>query len=154
MTTEDSESFTLEDLDAAPATLPRPGERIEDVDILEERLRSTQDENSRLQDEITELRQQLSEFRDSKRASEILNNLIEPYANKAFAFMCAYSGTVAIFLILDGFGTALLRIGLPPFSLPTSVLSLLVGSTAVTVIGLVGMVLTGIFVGARKQDRD
>jgi len=37
------------------------------------------------------------------------------------------------------------------FKLPEGVLQLLVGSTAVTVIGLVGMVLTGVFVGARGK---
>lgn len=38
------------------------------------------------------------------------------------------------------------------FKLPDDVLKFLVGSTATTVIGLVGMVLTGIFVGARRHD--
>ena len=50
---------------------------------------------------------------------------------------------VAVFLLLSGSETV-------GFHLEKEVLSLMVGSTAVTVIGLVGMVLTGIFVGARK----
>ncbi|TMM48276.1 DUF2207 domain-containing protein [Qipengyuania marisflavi] len=78
------------------------------------------------------------------RTIQILDDLIEPMANKAFIFMCAYAGIVALLLIMHGFaGIA--------FSLPDSVLEFLVGSTAVTVIGLVGMVLTGIFVGARNK---
>jgi uncharacterized membrane protein len=58
--------------------------------------------------------------------------------------MCAYAGIVGVLLVLHGFkGIA--------FELQESVLNFLVGSTAATVIGLVGMVLTGIFVGARRR---
>jgi hypothetical protein len=58
--------------------------------------------------------------------------------------MCAYCGVVGALIALNGF----LDIR---FSLPESVMQFLVGSTATTVIGLVGMVLTGIFVGARGK---
>ena len=57
--------------------------------------------------------------------------------------MCIYCGAVALILIASGW-----KIG--GFDLPPAVLTVLTGTTAVTVIGLVGMVLTGIFVGARK----
>jgi hypothetical protein len=57
--------------------------------------------------------------------------------------MCCYSGIVALLLIASGWNIF-------GFDLPAAVLVALAGSTAVTVIGLVGMVLTGIFVGARK----
>lgn len=81
------------------------------------------------------------------RTIEILDELIEPMATRAFWFMCAYCGSVAILVALHG---SKFR----GFSLPESVLQFLVGSTATTVIGLVGMVLTGIFVGARKSGSD
>ncbi len=58
--------------------------------------------------------------------------------------MCVYCGGVWLMLMLRGFEDL-------GFRLPDSVLQLLVGSTAVTVIGLVGMVLTGVFVGARSR---
>lgn len=78
------------------------------------------------------------------RTIEILDELIEPYARRSFIFMCAYCGVVGLILLLNGFtGIA--------FTLPENVLTFLVGSTATTVIGLVGMVLTGIFVGARPK---
>jgi hypothetical protein len=58
--------------------------------------------------------------------------------------MCLYSAGVAFLLLLSGGNVN-------GFYLEKDVLVLLVGSTAVTVIGLVGMVLTGIFVGARGR---
>lgn len=74
---------------------------------------------------------------------KILNELMTPYAKKVFWFMCAYCSFVGLFLLMNAFGL---------FKIPAeaTVLEFLVGSTAVTVIGLVGMVVTGIFIGARK----
>ena len=60
--------------------------------------------------------------------------------------MCVYSGFVGSVLLLDSFNIS-------GFEMDPTVQAYLVGSTAVTVIGLVGMVgmvLTGVFVGARK----
>lgn len=91
-----------------------------------------------------ELQAELEATQKRVRTIEILDELIEPMASKAFWFMCAYAAVVGVILILDGF-TAV------PFELPEGVLEFLVGSTAATVIGLVGMVLTGIFVGARGR---
>ena len=56
-------------------------------------------------------------------------------------YYCLFAGEV---LVVDG-------VHLRGFDLPKEVLQVLVGSTAATVIGLVGMVLTGVFVGARKS---
>ena len=58
--------------------------------------------------------------------------------------MCVYCGFAGIVLLLSGFQ-------LLGFSIPEGVQQLLIGTTATTVIGLVGMVLTGVFVGARKR---
>ena len=78
------------------------------------------------------------------RGAEILDGLIEPFAERTFIFMCYYCAFVAFIIILhvSGWGNK---------DLPETALQFLVGSTAATVIGLVGMVLTGIFVGARKK---
>ncbi|MGY8660935.1 hypothetical protein Q3C01_01035 [Bradyrhizobium sp. UFLA05-109] len=83
-------------------------------------------------------------LRRSNNTHEILDSLLRPYANRSFIFMCGYCSIVALLIIACGF-----KLG--GFELPGSVLEVLAGSTAVTVIGLVGMVLTGIFVGARKH---
>ena len=88
------------------------------------------------------LKQTVAELEQKLRTKDILDGLIEPYAGRAFNFMCVYSGFVGSFL-LDSFNIS-------GFEMDPTVQAYLVGSTAVTVIGLVGMVLTGVFVGARK----
>lgn len=135
--TEDQ--LTLQDLDNAPAVVAGDGEQFSQNDF--EKLRS---EFSRVSDEKDRLQIEIDEFKRRKSASEILDALIEPFANKTFIFMCAYCGFVGMCILLNSFNC---------FANPISdpVLQILVGSTAVTVIGLVGMVLTGIFVGARKK---
>jgi hypothetical protein len=98
---------------------------------------------SRVTEENSQLKQDLEEALRKAKTAEILDGLIEPYARRAFQFMCGYSGFVGAFLLMHSFGCF-------PQPVQGSVLEFLVGSTAVTVIGLVGMVLTGIFIGARK----
>lgn len=98
---------------------------------------------ARVSDEKFALKEELDRLQKRVRTGEILDELIKPYANKAFLFMVGYAVAALGILIADG-------AKFKEFDLPDSVLELLVGSTAVTVIGLVGMVLTGIFVGARK----
>lgn len=94
-------------------------------------------------DDLMNLKEENHKLRMADDTSKVLNQLINPMANKAFSFMCFYSGTVALFLMLRGLSGK-------KFDLSDAVLQILVGSTAVTVIGLVGMVLTGVFVGARR----
>ncbi len=94
------------------------------------------DENFSLKEKNSHLRHQLSTKKE-------FDKLIWPSARNAFCFMCVYAFGVALLLILQGFQ-------LGGFCLPENVLVFLVGSTAATVIGLVGMVLTGVFIGARK----
>ncbi|MDC1521867.1 hypothetical protein N8446_06080 [Planktomarina temperata] len=90
-----------------------------------------------------QLKQTVAELEQKLRTKDILDGLIEPYAGRAFNFMCVYSGFVGSVLLLDSFNIS-------GFEMDPTVQAYLVGSTAVTVIGLVGMVLTGVFVGARK----
>lgn len=131
-----------------------PDIRVEDIDLAANATVSTADDTvvtlhdmkkafSRVTEENAQLKQELDEAKRKARTSEILDSLIEPYAKKAFFFMSAYSGIIGIMVFMNAFGC---------FRRPISdsVLQILVGSTAVTVVGLVGMVLTGIFIGARK----
>ncbi len=133
--------LTVDDIEAAALKQPievTPPAKI----IIDQALKERQDladDNTQLQDELMELKSKLA-------TKQELDALIKPYAGKAYWFMCAYCGTVAIILLLAGFKD----VNGIPFTLSDSVLEFLVGSTATTVIGLVGMVLTGIFVGARK----
>jgi hypothetical protein len=129
--------ISVEDIDAAPSSLPAPAPapNWEFTDLLKEFARVTSEKSS-LEDENFRLKRALS-------SKEKLDNLITPYANRTFIFMCIYCAVVAILLILSGWKSS-------GFQLEDGVLKVLTGSTGVTVLGLVGMVLTGIFVGARK----
>lgn len=133
--------ITVSDIDRAPDTVGSETEDDSEINFLEllDRLSLIATENEELKDENRQLKR-------TARTIEILDELIEPYAGKAFLFMCAYCTFVALVLVFHGFK-------IKGFYLEESVLDFLVGSTAATVIGLVGMVLTGIFVGARSNSR-
>lgn len=62
----------------------------------------------------------------------------ECYAGRAYWYLAAYSLACLLLLVFDGFHFW-------GFSLSDSILLALVGSTAVSIIGLVGIVLTGLF---------
>lgn len=62
------------------------------------------------------------------------------YAKKVYWYLISYSGFCAGLLLLIGFKVH-------DFSLPETVLTVIVGSTAVSAIGLVGFVVNGLFKG-------
>lgn len=135
---ERPERASLQDLDRAPTSLPEvlPVDYRGELEILRIRFNEVTAEKDRLQQDFDELR------RGSSTIAE-LDKLIGPSAKSAFRYMSFYSAGSFVLLLLDGSHVR-------GFDLDESVLDLLVGSTAVTVLGLVGMVLTGIFVGARR----
>lgn len=123
---------TLDDLDRAPEIIP-PSSTDQPVTTAD-----YADKLARVGTDRDNLKAQVD-----AETTRTLNDLIRPSADRAFKFMWSYCGGVFLLLVLHGFEIC-------NFELPASTLDYLVGSTAVTVIGLVGMVLTGIFVGARK----
>jgi hypothetical protein len=129
-------TISLEDLDKAPLSLPKKRTKNYSHEY-EERFHQIAQEKFELTTKVYRLEQELA-------TKKILDDMIKPYAARALYFMCAYCFVVMIFLIMHGNSHN-------QFKLPESVLNFLVGSTAVTVIGLVGMVLTGIFIGARPK---
>jgi hypothetical protein len=130
---------TVDDIANAPSSLPSfPTDDLRDkYHKAMERITSLSEEKEVLKDENIALKR-------ANNTHQLLDELIQPYAEKSFRYMWIYSSLVGAMISLHGFGFS-------GFELPESVLSYLVGSTAVTVIGLVGMVLTGVFVGARKR---
>ncbi len=135
---------SLEDLENAPLALAdtTTPSSVND-DQWRERFTTVAEEKSQLLEEQLRLKEQISELKQKLNTKSILDEMLKPYAGKAFWFMCSYASYVGIVILMNGFGC---------FHTPIqeSVMQFLVGSTAATVIGLVGMVLTGIFVGARK----
>jgi len=77
-------------------------------------------------------------IRESNLDSRIDRKLRAKYASWIYCYLIGYSCVVTILLILAGFGIF-------GFELPDSVLSFLVGSTAVSAIGLVLAVTHGLF---------
>lgn len=130
--------ISLNDLDNAPATTAVTAG---DVSVSPDEYAAA---FSRVTEENSQLKESLDDAKKRLRTTEILDGLLEPSANKAFRYMFAYTAGVGLIIVMNGFGCF-------KNPLDSEVLRFLVGSTAATVIGLVGMVLTGVFVGARKN---
>lgn len=75
---------------------------------------------------------------ESNRDLRVNRKLRWKYAKWVFCYLIWYSAAVLALLVLSGFG-------LFGFTLPDNVLGFLVGSTAVSAIGLVLAVTTGLF---------
>jgi hypothetical protein len=80
---------------------------------------------------------------ESVKDSVSNRQLRETYAVKIFWYLVAYTGTAFLLVFFHGFR-------LQGFSLDTPVLGLIVGSTAVSAIGLVGIVARSLFRGNAK----
>lgn len=75
---------------------------------------------------------------DAKNPATVRAEMMKPYANAVYWYLVGYTVIVGAVLISHGFGWR-------DFSLPSSVLVVLVGSTAVAAIGLVRSVVGGLF---------
>ncbi|WP_106638618.1 hypothetical protein [Allosphingosinicella vermicomposti] len=75
-------------------------------------------------------------------------DLLAPFSNKVFWFVAGYCVVVALILALCGWKSH------TRFELSDTILGIIAGSTAISVIGLIGAVVTGLFGlpagGARK----
>lgn len=131
---QDAPNFN--DLPHAPVTSPPNS-----LAVTAEKYQHLNEAFTRVTEDNHRLKEELSALKSKHNTETILNKLIVPYAFRAFMFMIVYCLCV--------FG--LLIAAVKGYTLPSPVLQTLVGSTAAAVVGLVGMVLTGIFVGARQK---
>ncbi len=92
------------------------------------RLESAEAENQRLKGEVS--------------IEKVKAEMMKPYAGKVFWFVAFYCVGVGGLLLLQGFKTN-------GFTLPATVLDIIAGSTATSVLGLIGIIVSGLF-GARK----
>jgi len=130
--------ISVDDIDnSAPSVEPT----LTDINVSQDQLYEA---FTKVSDEKDELLIENERLKSKAKTTEILDDLIKPYAGNTFWFMVVYCGFVGVFLTLYASGCF-------KKEMPDSVLNFMVGSTATTVIGLVGMVLTGIFVGARPK---
>ncbi len=92
------------------------------------------DKYDRLEESTLENERKHEEIENLKSYRE----LREKYARRVWYFLCFYTSSVFILIILNAlFGTCV--------NVPVSVLVTLAGSTAVAAIGLVGIVAQGLF---------
>ena len=113
-----------------------------DIDNLDK----TKSDNANYDPDVADLEKdtKIAELEQKLKTKEQLDNLIEPCASKSFLYMNCYSGGVLLIILLNGFGCF-------TNGLDGETINVLVGSTAVTVIGLVALVITGVFRGARQN---
>lgn len=94
-------------------------------------VRRLRNENVVLSDDLERARAEVSVETQKAR-------LLIPYSNKVFVYLCWFTGGVGLLIFLHGDSSN-------SFSLPTSVLDLLAGSSLASVVGLVGTILVGLF---------
>jgi hypothetical protein len=95
-----------------------------------------------LQERLDEVSSELKKTKTENQIEAVKAKMMEPYANKVFIFCCAYCFVVASIIISCGTPNGNLK-------LSDTVLSVIAGSTAVSVIGLVGIVVAGLFGGKK-----
>jgi hypothetical protein len=139
----ENQGITPQDITTSPPELPLSTDipTSEDHFKLRESFDRVASEKVALQAENERLSSKVAELERTVKTNAILDSLIVPLADKIFWFMCSYCAFVGGVVIYA------FRIGI----LTENVIAILVGSTAVTVIGLIGTIVAGIFTGARRS---
>lgn len=94
---------------------------------------------SSLAAELESARAELSALKATKTIDDVRADMLEGYSNRVFWFVAVYCTVVGIALGLAGWRH------LTSFEISNTILSIIAGSTAVSVIGLIGMVISGLF---------
>ncbi|MDQ0396337.1 hypothetical protein [Labrys monachus] len=97
-----------------------------------------------LSEENASLKSELEKIKGRKTFDDVRTELLTPYANKVFWFLCVYCVAVLSLLVKSGEIDS-------GFKLGDQVLSILSGSTAVSAIGLVGIVVRGLFYTSKSK---
>jgi len=95
---------------------------------------------ARLQVENADLRARVEKAEGQLTTEQVRARMMEPWADKVFVFVSIYCGALLVLVLLAGFKVC-------DFNLSDTVLAVLAGSTAVSVIGLIGIVASGLFGG-------
>lgn len=148
---------------------PRADERPSLDDILssdDERSFEREKTKEQLEREVISLRRSLSSVseklaeataeRDALRSEiqmeQFLQSMTSRYSTRVYWFMACYCMFAGAILIFDGFNFAIPNLWISRrFDVETSVMEILVGSTAVSVVGLTGLVVKGLFDGVRRK---
>lgn len=118
------------DIDGASASVRDSADDEYLVGILSEQLNETQAENDRL--------------KAQRSIEDVKAGMLETYGDRVYYFVMGYCIVVAFFLIISGYKNY------TKFQLNDTILAIIAGSTAVAVIGLIGMVVSGLFGSSQK----
>lgn len=91
-----------------------------------------------LSDALAEAEAEVARLKAAQSVESVKAQLLEPYVKGVYRFVVGYCATVGGLLLLAGFS-------LGGFTLPETILGIIAGSTAVSVIGLIGLVVSGLF---------
>lgn len=134
----DETSPQLSDIDNSPDSLPAV------VTSAEQQLAELKIRFEQIADDNFSLKAEAGALRGRLASKEAIDGLLGPYSNKVYRFLCGYGAGSLGLLLLDGFAYK-------GFALPETVMLAIVGSTAVSAIGLVGLVIRGMFKGANPD---
>jgi hypothetical protein len=91
-------------------------------------------------------RAEIASISESNRDLRVNRRMRRDYAKAVFIYLITYSAFAAAVLLLSGWKIC-------GFELPQAALTVVVGSTAVSAIGLVGIVVTGLFRSEAKRPK-
>lgn len=117
-------------IDNAPVTVELAG----DGDALE----TAYETIGFLADQLAEAEAEIDRLKGLNTVEAVKARILEPYVKSVFRFVLWYCVVVGIFLVFAAFK-------LWGFGLSDTILAIIAGSTAVSVIGLIGLVISGLF---------
>lgn len=91
-----------------------------------------------LTDSLAEIQAELARVQGQSDFETNRARMMEPFAERVYLFVSFYCLAVFALLISSGFAVT-------GFKLSDTILGIIAGSTAVSVIGLIGMVISGLF---------
>lgn len=98
-----------------------------------------------LQDQLAETQAELESVKASRQIESTKAALMKPLLVRVYNLVAAYCAFILLLAMIQGFG-------LFGFELEETILGILSGSTAVSVIGLIGMLISGVFSGNKDSD--
>ena len=91
-----------------------------------------------LTDALAEAEAEVEKLKAKSTVDDVKAQILAPYVTNVFRFVVSYCAVVGVMLTLAAFKWN-------GFVLPETILGIIAGSTAVSVIGLIGMVISGLF---------
>ncbi|MEO1330223.1 MAG: hypothetical protein AAFW46_11205 [Pseudomonadota bacterium] len=122
------DKIDVEKISSAPLELPESNSTSNDINL---------QQISELRSRLEELQGELERAKAQKTVSEEKAKLLQPFSWWVFGFVCVFCVVVFSVIIIEG--------AFEEFKVDSGVLSIMAGSTIVAVIGLISVILTGLY---------